>query len=101
MPRTAKAAMCGSFCSTRSPRTRPPNLGGVSHVYVSLPLSGPAARLGREILRGAELALNGSVDMVVLDSDGGDDREEKAVRNAVRAAEDDRALAYLGDFYSD
>jgi ABC-type branched-subunit amino acid transport system substrate-binding protein len=66
-----------------------------------LPLTGPAARLGREILRGAELALNGSVELVVLDSDGGDDREEKAIGNAVRAAEDDRALAYLGDFYSD
>ena len=68
---------------------------------MSLPLSGPAARLGRELLRGAELALDGSVDLVVLDSGGGDDREERAVSNATCAAEDDRALAYLGDFYSD
>ena len=45
--------------------------------------------------------MNGSVDLVVLDSDGGDDREEKALANARRAAEDDAALAYLGDFYSD
>jgi branched-chain amino acid transport system substrate-binding protein len=72
----------------------------VSRVYVSLPLTGPAARLGREVLRGAELALDGSVALVVLDSEG-DDREERAVSNAVRAAEDDQALAYLGDFYSD
>ncbi len=68
---------------------------------MSLPLTGPAARLGREVLRGAELAVNGSADLVVLDSGAGDDREERAVANAERAAHDDRALAYLGDFYSD
>jgi len=73
----------------------------VSRVYVSLPLTGTAARLGREVLRGAELALDGSVDLVVLDSDAGDDREETAIANAERAVEDDRALAYLGDFFSD
>lgn len=73
----------------------------MSRVYVSLPLSGPAARLGREVLRGAELAVNGSIELVVLDSGAGDDREERAIANAERAADDDRALAYLGDFYSD
>jgi hypothetical protein len=29
----------------------------VTRVYASLPLTGPAAGLGREVLRGAELAL--------------------------------------------
>jgi branched-chain amino acid transport system substrate-binding protein len=72
----------------------------VSRVYVSLPLTGPAARLGRDVLCGAELALDGSVELVVLDSDG-DERQEHAAENAARAAEDDRALAYLGDFHSD
>ena len=67
---------------------------------MSLPLTGPAARLGREVLCGAELALDGSVELVVLDSDG-DERQEHAAENAARAAEDDRALAYLGDFHSD
>ena len=67
---------------------------------MSLPLTGPSARLGREVLCGAELALDGSVELVVLDSDG-DERQEHAAENATRAAEDDQALAYLGDFHSD
>ena len=67
---------------------------------MSLPLTGPTARLGRDVLCGAELALDGSVELVVLDSDG-DERQEHAAENATRAAEDDRALAYLGDFHSD
>jgi branched-chain amino acid transport system substrate-binding protein len=72
----------------------------VSRVYVSLPLTGPGARLGRQVLRGAELAGDGVVATVVLDSGGGD-RGERAVSNAVRAAEDEACVAYLGDFFSD
>jgi branched-chain amino acid transport system substrate-binding protein len=76
----------------------------VSRVYASVPLTGPAARLGREMLRGAELALDGTehrgLELVVLDSEG-DDREAQAEANARRAAADDGAFAYLGDFYSD
>ena len=67
---------------------------------MSLPLTGPSARLGRDVLCGAELALDGSVELVVLDSDG-DERQDHAAQNAALAAEDDRALAYLGDFHSD
>lgn len=67
---------------------------------MSLPLTGPHARLGRDVLRGAELAHDGQTELVVLDSYG-DEREERATANAERAAGDDRALAYLGDFYSD
>jgi branched-chain amino acid transport system substrate-binding protein len=60
------------------------------------------ARLGRDVLRGAELALERdgpSVELVVLDSFG-EDREERAAANARRAAADPDALAYLGDFHS-
>ena len=73
-------------------------------VYASLPLSGPAGSLGRQVLRGADLALEcaaaAGVELIVLDSADPDDREAKAVAHAERAVEDDRALAYLGDFHS-
>ena len=71
-------------------------------VYASLPLSGPAARLGRELLRGARLALervDAGVELVALDSFS-EDREEQAVANARRAVDDPAAVAYLGDFHS-
>jgi branched-chain amino acid transport system substrate-binding protein len=75
----------------------------LSRVYASLPLSGPQGALGRDVLRGAELALeraNGAApELVVLDSFGAD-REAEAVENARRAAADGEALAYLGDFHS-
>jgi branched-chain amino acid transport system substrate-binding protein len=67
-------------------------------VYVSLPLTGPAAALGRDVLRGAELAHERSglgVEVVALDS-----HEGRALENARRAAGDPDALAYLGDLYS-
>lgn len=71
-------------------------------VYISLPLAGPTGKAGREVLRGAELALEAGgtrVIPVVLDSSG-EDREAQAVSNARRAVDDDHALAYLGDFHS-
>lgn len=71
-------------------------------VYASLPLRGPAARLGRDLLRGARLALERSgagVELVALDSFG-EDREAQAVANARRAIADPEAVAYLGDFHS-
>jgi branched-chain amino acid transport system substrate-binding protein len=59
--------------------------------------------MGRDVLRGAELALeraNGAApELVALDAFGAD-REAKAAANARRAAADDDALAYLGDFHS-
>ncbi len=73
------------------------------NVYASLPLSGPARVFGRELLRGAELALdrpgNASVELLALDS-GGEAREGRAADAARQAAEDPDALAYLGDFHS-
>ena len=69
-------------------------------VYLSLPLTGRFARPGRDLLRGAELALEqaqpADVETVVLDSAG----EDQAVANARCAAADPPALAYLGDFHS-
>jgi branched-chain amino acid transport system substrate-binding protein len=63
-------------------------------VYASLPLDGPAARLARDLLRGAQLAAEraAGVELVVLDG--------PAVENARRALADPEALAYLGDFHS-
>ena len=81
--------------------SRSPGRALLSRVYASLPLSGPAARLGRTVLRGAELALEqrGGAELVPLDSFG-DDREEQAAANARRVIEDEGALGYLGDFHS-
>jgi branched-chain amino acid transport system substrate-binding protein len=74
-----------------------------TRVYTSLPLSGPIGAAGRDILRGAELALERSgtdgVELVALDTHAAD-REARAHDNARRAAEDPDALAYLGDFHS-
>jgi branched-chain amino acid transport system substrate-binding protein len=73
------------------------------NVYASLPLTGPARHPGRELLRGAELALERaggeSVELLALDT-GGDDREGRAADAARQAAEDPQAVAYLGDFHS-
>jgi branched-chain amino acid transport system substrate-binding protein len=75
----------------------------VTRVYASLPLTGPQGALGREVLRGAELALErverAAPELVPLDAHGAD-REAEAVANARRAATDGEALAYLGDMNS-
>ncbi|HYM63239.1 MAG TPA: hypothetical protein VES61_01030 [Gaiellaceae bacterium] len=74
----------------------------MSRVYASLPLTGPAGWLCREVLRGAQLALERADDpaeLVPLDSFG-EDREEQAVTNAWQAVNDEEAIAYLGDFHS-
>jgi branched-chain amino acid transport system substrate-binding protein len=57
-------------------------------IYVGLPLD---SRLGRDTLRGAELAA-GDAAFTVL--------EGEPAENARRAAADPAALAYLGDFHS-
>ena len=73
----------------------------MGRVYVGAPLSGPQGRAGRDVLRGAELALEraGGAELVVLDGYG-EDRDATAMAGARRAAEDGEALAYLGDFHS-
>jgi branched-chain amino acid transport system substrate-binding protein len=76
----------------------------VSRVYVSLPLTGPVASAGRDVLRGAQVALEsadgGAPELVVLDGFAREDRDARAYANATRAIEDGAALAYLGDFHS-
>src|SRR5205823_956396 len=75
----------GRLPSRRYPRPRP-----TRRVYTSLPMTGPSGPPGREVLRGAELALervgDAPVELIALDA-GGHDREERAVANARRAAE--------------
>ena len=75
----------------------------MSRVYAGLPLTGPTAAAARAVLRGAQLALeaaNGTApELVVLDGFGAD-RDGQAIANARRAAQDEEALAYVGDFHS-
>ena len=75
----------------------------MSSVYASLPLTGPAAGAGRDVLRGAQLALEAAdgtaPELVILDGFA-PDREGQAIANARRAAQDEEALAYVGDFHS-
>jgi ABC-type branched-subunit amino acid transport system substrate-binding protein len=75
----------------------------VSRVYASLPLTGPAAGAGRDVLRGAQLALepaDGTAPELVILDGFAPDREGQAIANAQRAAQDEEALAYVGDFHS-
>jgi len=73
-------------------------------VYASLPLSGTVRRLGRELLGGAERALEqaggASVELLALDTSGRE-RVGRAEDAARHAAADPSALACLGDFHSD
>jgi len=75
----------------------------MARVYASLPLSGPASNAGVEVLRGAELVLErsgaGAPELISLDT-GGAARDARAEDSARLAADDDAAVAYLGDFYS-
>jgi len=71
-------------------------------VYASLPMTGPVAPSGRELLRGAELAFErrgADAELIALDA-WGEDRDRAAEANARRAVADPGAVAYLGDFHS-
>jgi branched-chain amino acid transport system substrate-binding protein len=70
----------------------------MNRVYASLPLRGPQGWLGRELLRGAELALERRGPVAKLEAL--DSFESQAAENARLAAEDHRAVAYLGDLSS-
>jgi branched-chain amino acid transport system substrate-binding protein len=75
----------------------------VGRVYISLPLTGPMAHAGRDVLRGAQLALEraqGAVPEIVVLDGFAEDRDGRAIASARRAAQDGDALAYLGDFHS-
>ena len=82
-------------------------------VYVSMPLRGPEAVEGRDVVRGAKLALADAqgrvgelgVRAVYLDDTSGRGARARwsqavAAANARDAAEDSSAIAYLGDFDS-
>jgi branched-chain amino acid transport system substrate-binding protein len=78
-------------------------------VYVSLPLTGPHARDGRDAADGARLALERAerragdleVRAVYLDDAAGSDWDPAAVgRNARTAAEDSSTAAYIGELDS-
>jgi branched-chain amino acid transport system substrate-binding protein len=82
-------------------------------VYVSMPLRGPEAVEGRDVIRAAKLALADAqgrvgelaVRAVYLDDTGGRGAragwsQAVAAANARDAAEDSSAIAYLGDFDS-
>ena len=75
----------------------------MARIYASLPLSGPGGDAGREVLSGAERVLersgDGAAELAVFDT-GGDAREARAEDAARLAADDDAAVAYLGDFHS-
>jgi len=71
-------------------------------VDASLPMTGPVAPSGRELLRGAELAFErrgADAELIALDA-WGEDRDRAAEANARRAVADPGAVAYLGDFHS-
>jgi branched-chain amino acid transport system substrate-binding protein len=73
-------------------------------VHVSLPLTGPAADIGRDVLRGAQLAHAraeaDAPELVVRDAYAVPERDDRSEANARAAAADAFALAYLGDFHS-
>ncbi len=82
-------------------------------VYVSMPLRGPGEVDGRDVVRGAKLALADAkgragelaVRAVYLDDTSGRGARARwsqavAAANARNAAEDSSAIAYLGDFDS-
>ncbi len=82
-------------------------------VYVSMPLRGPEAFEGRDVVRGARLALADAQGRVgelgvraayLDDTSGGGSRarwsQAVAAANARDAAEDSSAIAFLGDFAS-
>jgi branched-chain amino acid transport system substrate-binding protein len=82
-------------------------------VYVSMPLRGPGAVEGRDVVRGARLALADArgrvgeleVRAIYLDDTAGRGSQARwsqaaAAANARTATEDSTAIAYLGDFDS-
>jgi len=106
----AALAMAGAGCATPGSGIQ---AGEHVTVYVSMPLRGPGAVEGRDVVRGAKLALADAqgrvgelaVRAVYLDDTGGRGARARwsqavAAANARDAAEDSSAIAYLGDFDS-
>jgi branched-chain amino acid transport system substrate-binding protein len=83
------------------------------NVYVSMPLRGPEAANGRDVVDGARLALADAggkvgelgVDAIYMDDTSGTGSDAgwtpaAAAANARRASQDSAAIAYIGDFDS-
>jgi ABC-type branched-subunit amino acid transport system substrate-binding protein len=68
-----------------------------ARVHAALPLTGPAAPLGRELVRGARLAVEARAGAELVVADGAEEAGVDAVRHA---ADDPRALAVIGPFHS-
>src|SRR4051794_21848035 len=84
-----------------------PSVAHAQTVYSSLPLSGASRPTAAAVNAGARLALkqsgNTSVRFVALNDatkKAGAWTPERAVHNALRAAQDRKALAYIGEFNS-
>ena len=78
-------------------------------VYTSLPLSGPDARAGNDILNGERLAFSqrdgkigdfilNFVSLNALSGDGTETGNGQVALNARRAVTDPRSIAYIGDY---
>jgi len=106
----AALAVVGAGCATPGSGIQ---AGEHVTVYVSVPLRGPEAVEGRDVVRAAKLALADArgrvgelaVRAVYLDDTGGRGARARwsqtvAAANARDAAEDSSAIAYLGDFDS-
>jgi branched-chain amino acid transport system substrate-binding protein len=106
----AALALAGAGCATPGSGIQ---AGEHVTIYVSMPLRGPEAVEGRDVVSGAKLALadaHGKVGQlavraVYLDDTAGREGRARwsqavAAANARRAAEDSTAIAYLGDFDS-
>ncbi|OLE36034.1 MAG: hypothetical protein AUG48_09050 [Actinobacteria bacterium 13_1_20CM_3_68_9] len=106
----AALALAGAGCSTPGSGIQ---AGEHVTVYVSMPLRGSGAVEGRDVVRGAKLALadaHGKVGQlgvraVYLDDTAGRGARARwsqavAAANARRASEDSTAIAYVGDFDS-
>jgi branched-chain amino acid transport system substrate-binding protein len=106
----AVLAMVGAGCATPGSGIQ---AGEQVTVYVSMPLRGPQAVDGRDVVRAAKLALADArgrvgelgVRAIYLDDTGGRGARARwsqavAAANARDAAEDSSAIAYLGDFAS-
>jgi len=106
----AALALAGAGCATPGSGIQ---AGEHVTIYVSMPLHGPEAVEGREVVSGAKLALADArgkvgqlaVRAVYLDDTAGRGARARwsqaaAAANARQASEDSTAIAYLGDFDS-
>lgn len=101
-PATAAPAPLDRTPAVEAPRPVPPAVQrGSSRVALLVPLSGPQAQLGRDLLDAAQLAVFdlAGPDFTLLPRDTGSGAA--AAEHAAREALDDRVGLVLGPFFSD